>query len=1049
MNRSRPRLRRVRIDLTVRDGVGGQRDVAVFSPEPVPFATLAAAAPQVFGAARWVGGSRVHERLLLGTPPLVSGSTIAAAPTPDPAAAGLSLDVVGGRSAGRFQPLRYGQIVVGRGPRCDLVLDDPAASREHLRIAVDDRAVTVKDLGSTNGTSIDGAALGDEVAELAPGAILRAGDSFLALCHDRQSAASVRTGPDGALRVNRAPSPVLGSPAGVVELPSAPQRTPAQRIQWLAALLPTAVGVALALGLHSAQFLLFGLMSPLMVLGTASGDRFHWRRERRRAAADYRRRANATEQELALRLRAERDERRAAHPDPAAVLRMVQLPGVRLWWRRRGDGLGVRLGLGTRESRLEVRDAALTRPAGELAHVPVTLDLSRCSVGLAAPGAAASGRWVLGQLAAHHSPADLELAVIAAPERATSWSWLRWLPHFRGWAASTAEEACQLLAELAAEVARRRARQQRQPGWTGRWLVLVVDIGESAGELPGLSTVVGEGHDVGMTALCLADTRTALPGGCATVCTASGETGSRLETRSTVAPMVEVVADHVSAAWADQLARSLAPYVDADAAADDTVPDACRLLELLELAPITADALQARWSHAGSGAQTRIGVGADGPVTVDLVRDGPHALVAGTTGSGKSELLQSLVAGLAAGYPPTDVAFVLVDYKGGAAFGACARLPHVTGLVTDLDAHLTRRALRSLEAELVRRERCFAAAGVTDLAGYRAASGPESISRLVIVIDEFAALAEELPTFVSGLVGIAQRGRSLGVHLVLATQRPGGAVSPEIRANCALRIALRMTDPAESLDVLGTDQAAALDPRRPGRSCLNRGHGVELVQIARAGAAIRDDAAIRVVPLDPWRRLPLEPSSSQNGRSDLDLLCAAARRAARDAQLPAPRRPWLAPLPATLLASAVPAATATKCPIGLADLPDRQEQLPATLDLAAGATALFAGGARSGRTSALLSIVLAAARSLAPHELHVYGIDFAGGSLGWLRPLPHTGAIADDDPATAAALVDALERWVQRQQGKLAACGFGSAGEARASGEQLPCVLVEIDGWDA
>jgi DNA segregation ATPase FtsK/SpoIIIE, S-DNA-T family len=1042
----------VRIDLTVRDDVGTERDVAVLSREPVPFADLQAAAPQVFGPPRtacWVGDHRVGAAALLGTPPLVTGAAVGRAPKPRPTA-GLSVDVVGGRDAGRFCSLRYGQIVVGRGPGCDLVLDDPDVSREHLRVTVDDRAVVVQDLGSTNGTSIEGAAPDADAVEFGPEAIVQIGESFLGLCRDVGPAASTVCAPDGTLRVNRAPSPVSGSQPGVVEFPAAPASTPAQRIQWLAAALPAAVGVGLALAMHSAQFLVFGLMTPLMVLGTASGDRFHWRRERRRAAADYRRRAGAAQRQLALRLRAELDERRAAHPDPVAVLRTVQLPAARLWCRRRSDGLEVRLGLGTAESRLQVRDGPATRAAGELALVPVTLDLARYSVGLAAPAAAAgaSARWLLGQLAAQHSPADLELAMLTVPERVAGWTWLRWLPHFRGWAASAPDESRELLAELTAEVERRRSRQSRQPGWGGRWIVVLVDVAESAAELPGLSGIVGAAHAVGVSALCLADTRAALPGGCATVCTASGETGSRWQTRCAVAPVAGAVADRVSPAWAENLARSLAPYVDADAASDEALPDVCRLVDVLGLVPVSADTLRARWRGAGPGARTRIGVGADGPVAVDLVTDGPHTLIAGTTGSGKSELLQTLVAGLATGHPPTDVAFVLIDYKGGAAFGACAALPHVTGLVTDLDAHLTRRALRSLEAELVGREKRFAQAGVTDLAGYRAAGEVEPIARLVIVVDEFAALAEELPAFVTGLVGIAQRGRSLGVHLVLATQRPGGVVSPEIRANCALRIALRMTAPSESVDVLGTDHAAALDPRRPGRAYLDRGRGVEPVQVARVSAALPNDEVVRVVPLDQWRRLPPEPRLSGEGHTDLTLLCAAARHAARDARLPPPRRPWLAPLPAVLPASALPAATARECPIGLADLPERQEQVSATLDLSAGGTVLFSGAARSGRTSALLSVVLTAASGLSPLELHVHGIDFAGGSLSWLRTLPHTGTVADHDPATAAALVGALERSLELRQRELAASGFGSAGEAWAAGEQRACVLLVVDGWD-
>ena len=195
---------------------------------------------------------------------------------------------------------------------------------------------------------------------------------------------------------------------------------------------------------------------------------------------------------------------------------------------------------------------------------------------------------------------------------------------------------------------------------------------------------------------------------------------------------------------------------------------------------LDCESVIATWRAAATtpALQTALGADVEGPVTVDLVTDGPHALVGGTTGSGKSELLRTLVAGLALGRGPEQLSLVLVDYKGGAAFDRCRELPHVVGVVTDLDDHLAERVLRSLEAELRRRERALRSAGVADLASYHRARQRDPtldpLPRLAIVIDEFATLAAELPDFLGALIGTAQRGRSLGVHLVLATQRPVG-----------------------------------------------------------------------------------------------------------------------------------------------------------------------------------------------------------------------------------------------------------------------------------
>ena len=236
-----------------------------------------------------------------------------------------------------------------------------------------------------------------------------------------------------------------------------------------------------------------------------------------------------------------------------------------------------------------------------------------------------------------------------------------------------------------------------------------------------------------------------------------------------------------------------------------------------------------------------IGRTADALLEIDLVADGPHGLVAGTTGSGKSELLRSLVISLALRVSPEHLQFVLIDYKGGSTFDACADLPHTVGVVTDLDEGLAERALISLEAELHRRERILRAAGAGDLRAYRAEPGVAPLARLLVVIDEFAALAKELPGFLAALVGIAQRGRSLGVHLILATQRPAGVIDDAIRANTDLRIALRLNDAADARDVVNDDRPVGFPRGVPGRSLMRLGADAGVVFQAASSADILRD----------------------------------------------------------------------------------------------------------------------------------------------------------------------------------------------------------------
>lgn len=1059
----------MQIRLSVRDADGLARDVAINAP---PGAVLDEVSPTLAtlldpGAGEpglWSGSQLLPAQALLGGPGLRNGDVLQLGqPGERDLAAGavLRVHVTGGPDAGLIMPLPRGVTTVGRGPACDITLTDPDVSRQHAALTVSTAGVTVRDLGSTNGTLLDGQAVDHDGASLAPGQLLRLGESLLCVVGADEPAAAVRAAPDGTRLVNRPPRLAARLPDREVVAPNRPAVAGPQRIQWLAALLPAAIGGGLAIAMHSVQFLAFVLLSPVMIIGTAAGDRLHWRRDRRRAATGFRRRQASADQERTALLGAEIAHRRRAHPDPAAVLRTATIPDCRLWERRRGDPdlLDVRLGVADLPATLQLRRGSQRESAGTAELVPLAINLRRGPLGIAGPRGITLGaaRWALGQLVALHSPADVDVVLLLSDAAAPAWTWARWLPHLHGNVACTAEQRVAAVAELGRIVDERLAQRTLDPtGWPGPWTVLVVDRSGALADVPGLARVLAAGPAIGITAICLDDEERRLPTACAAVARVCGETGTRLEVQTGEAPSpTNVLNDRVTGRWADRVARALAPLDDAGADAAAAIPDQCRLLDLVDLGEARSDELVTRW-RAGGRLRTPLGVGAEGPFQLDLERDGPHALVAGTTGAGKSELLQSLIAGLAVSNSPEAVAFILIDYKGGAAFADCARLPHSVGLVTDLDPHLTRRALQSLEAELRRREHLFAEAGVADLAAYRAsplhATAP--VGRLVLVVDEFAALAEELPAFVTGLVAIAQRGRSLGVHLVLATQRPGGGVSPEIRANSSLRIALRVTDPGESADIIGSDVAAAIDKHRAGRAFVRTGSSLTEVQVARVAGTVPTLAGrTTVTPLDEWGRAPVADPADLGDKTDLQVLTDAICEAATRCDLPTPSRPWLPPLPAELstaeLSSADRVAGSPTVAVGLVDLPDEQRQVALSIDLRTAGPMLLVGGPRSGRTSALRVLAATAAAQLSPDDLHLYVLDCAAGTLRTLGELPHCGAaITRDDFGTAERLLSRIAGEVARRQARLTQLGVGSLAEAREHGEPAPFLGLIIDGWE-
>jgi DNA segregation ATPase FtsK/SpoIIIE, S-DNA-T family len=998
----------------------------------------------------WSGSTRIPLDAQLGAPSLRNGTTLhlghraeGGAPPPAPR----QVSVVGGPDAGLTFPLRPGDVVLGRHTSCDLVLSDPEVSRRHAVVTVSAAGVCVRDLSSTNGTLIDGRQVAASPEALGEGAVLSVGASSLAVSERFHASTDLDDAPDGAAAVHRPPRQRPPAVGGRIDLPDDPASSSAPRTPWLAALLPAALGCALATAFHAAQYLAFALLSPVMLLGTAAGDRWHWRRHRRRTARTHRERLAAAERRRADLLAAETTARRLWYPDAAAMMRTASGPDRRLWERRcdDDDALTGTVGLVARPSRSTVRTGAHEVPAGEVRAVPCPVDLRRGPVGLVGPIDVARGcaRWLVAQLAVAHSPADLTITPLVSASASDAWTWMRWLPHVRPGDQRRKGTSENALADVQALVSARLSR--RPPGadttWPGPWTVVVLDRADDFAREPGLDEMLSRGPRVGVTAVCVDEYIDRLPPGCLTIVAADNDTGTRFVVHGAVNEATDGLhPDQVSTEWAETVARALAPLVDVSTSRLSGVPTASWLVDILQLGESdwTATILE-RWQRGSGRPATYLGVDATGPVEVDLVRDGPHALVAGTTGSGKSELLQSLIAGLAVSCSPSDVSFILIDYKGGAAFADCARLPHATGLVTDLDGHLTRRALRSLEAELRRRESLLAQAGAPDLERYRTTENARvaPLARLILVVDEFAALKEELPDFVDGLVDVAQRGRSLGLHLVLATQRPTGVVSPAIKANTSLRIALRVTDPAESDDIVASSEAATIERDRPGRAYVRRGSTLTEMQTARVADHGRPRGAITVQPLDEWG-CPDGARGTGASPTDLHLVVAAAREASVRAHATTPSPPWLPPLPDLVrLDDITPAAETDRISIGVVDLPDLQRQVPLELDLASPEPTLLIGGAGSGRTMALVTAAVAAGRRLSPDQLAVYAIDGADGSLGVLVGLPHCRA------ALSSRNLDTIEQMIA----ELAERGTTTTatGENTTSG---PHALLIVDGWE-
>lgn len=643
-----------------------------------------------------------------------------------------------------------------------------------------------------------------------------------------------------------------------ISVPAVPGPPPRSPFPLMASIAPVVAAGAIWAITRSPYVLMFAILGPVIAIAGVIDNRWFAKRSLRRQSREYATRIAEVEDLVATSHAAERRTRLLQAPTAREVLADA---GRVTRWRARGERRrSLTLGLGDRASAVVLSGAITDEAHAELRASAASLASAPCSVD-AAQGVGIVGPVVLARAVARgyllqlcHAADPTMLRVVSLPEE--GWDWARTLPHV----SSHADE---------------------------RALSLRI-IEDPAAPAPPADITIAVARNVD-----------AVPASCAEIieCQAavaatwlsSGEPGAA--TSMTTHPVTVAAAS----AYAGTLARLA---VDTGLTGHgEEAPNAVAWREL-------------RRDAAAGQLSVPLGRSAVATVSVDLGEHGPHAVIGGTTGSGKSELLATWVLGLAAHNAPEDVSLLLVDFKGGATFAPLQRLPHVVGVITDLDPAGATRALESLKAEVRYRERTLREHGVQDIADVGGA-----LARLVIVVDEFAAMLDGFPELHALFVDVAARGRSLGMHLLLCTQRPTGVVRDSLLANCTLRLSLRVNNRADSIAVTGVDTAAAL-PVAPAGRCVVVVPDAEpvVVQIARVTEA------------------------------DISEVAADHVSAVR------PRRPWLDPLPELISLTELP-GSADCFSIGMRDVPSRQTQELAQWRPDRDGSLLVLGGARSGKST--------------------------------------------------------------------------------------------------
>jgi S-DNA-T family DNA segregation ATPase FtsK/SpoIIIE len=926
-------------------------------------------------------------------------------------------------------------------------------------------------------------------------------------------------------------------PSGEVPLDPPPEIPPPQGKGWsrMLMILPMGAGAAamgLMMGAQRGGPITYvaGAMYGVSILGmfammltNTSGP---GKREMVEARRQYLRHLSQLRAQVRDTISRQREALYYRNPDPETLWTFTD--SGRLWERRRGDAdfTVVRIAVGPQEVATRLVPPQ-TRPVDELEplctmalrrflntysvvpDLPVSValrDFSHIYVRGADRPAHDFTRALLAQMVTFHAPDDLRIGVCVPDHERGRWEWVKWLPHTQHPGKTDAIGPVRLVAPSVPAleamlddvlVNRPRFDPSGAPGG-GPHVMVIIDGGSTAGS----DHLMTEGGVAGVTIVDLSVPPPRLLDDSSVVL---GIAADGAVTGTTMDGPTEVGrADVLSLAEAEVLARELAPLrlsaasqADAPAISQDT-----GLAELLEQDDPYGIDLNELWASRPNRDRLRvpIGVGADGrPVELDLKESaqdgmGPHGLLVGATGSGKSELLRTLVLALAMTHSPEILNLLLVDFKGGATFASLDRLPHTAAMITNLEDELplVDRMLGAIQGELTRRQELLRKAGnyasQRDYERARSAGVPLApLPSLLFIVDEFSELLSARPDFIDMFVQIGRVGRSLGIHLLLASQKLEEGRLRGLESHLSYRIGLRTFSSMESRAVLGVPDAYEL-PRSPGHGYLRTGtEGLIRLKAAyvsgavrqngdmpgagsRGGNPIRDFSTFYVAPL--LEDSPVAGEEKHEETTVGDTLIEVLVRQMEGKGAPA-HEVWLPPLDkaSTLGQMLPPAITVPERGLtvdaedrygslhalgGIIDKPYDQRRDPMWLDLSGAAgNVMIVGASQSGKSNLLRTLVLSLALTHTPREAQFYGLDFGGGPLSALTDLPHVGGVATRRDVDKVRRTIAELHGLMRAREELFAAenveGAAAYRRARAQGrfaeDAFGDVFLVVDGW--
>jgi type VII secretion protein EssC, C-terminal domain len=799
----------------------------------------------------------------------------------------------------------------------------------------------------------------------------------------------------------------------------------------------------------------------------------------------------------------EKDTYSYNHPSINQIEKIVTEYSSRIYERNANDGdfLAFKVGnvselasfkievgdkeLSMEEDELEKEALEIKKYFSKIDNKPIIVDLKKAHLGIVGDKVNVHEqlKLIISRLTSFHSYHELQFIAIYNDKYKTEFEYLKWYPHFKIQALNIygsihSERVRDQVLGSINQILKERKTNKEESRKSSRFLphfIFIIDEPKLIMDHSIMEYLNTVDMELGFSVIYTTHLRDNLPENIATIVKLdNSETGTLiLDNKLMVNKKFNL--DHIGNVNIEKMARDLSVLVHEQGVVSK-MPEAITFFEMYKVNTPKQLDIKRRWAESNSHKSLAVPLGVratDDYVMLNLHEKahGPHGLVAGTTGSGKSEIVQSYIMSLAVNFHPHEVGFLLIDYKGGGMAGLFKNLPHLLGTITNLDGSESMRAMASIKSELERRQRIFSEYEVNHINGYnqlfKNGTAKEPMPHLFLISDEFAELKKEQPDFMKELVSAARIGRSLGIHLILATQKPSGVVDDQIWTNSKFKLALKVQNEADSREMLKTGDAANIT--QPGRAYLQVGNNeiYELFQSAWSGASYSDDkteekADDRVYLINELGQGELlnqdlggSSESNKIKKTQLDVVVDYIKEVYEENKGAEVKKPWLPPLKQLIQAPCLITPKRAgeldlKLSLGMIDIPEEQTQCEYIIDIAKDGNILYIASSGFGKSVFLAASILSLAAKNTVENLNIYILDFGNSALIPLNNLPHTSEyITIDSEELQQKFIEHMNNEVTKRKKLLAGLMVQNFEVYnQMAQEPLKAIVIVVDNFD-